>query len=186
MQIKSSSRTAVAVFAILAVGCARILPPSRPDPAPRMDPADQPRSAADQSGPAVLALLAQADAELEAGSNSRAIAKLENALRIESRNAFVWQRLAEVHLREHRLEQAETCAERSISQARGKPLTAIEIMDVLESSIPHDVDRPASRAYLASRLRELHPETNVPTANKKRANYRCVTFVLWQRHNCIY
>ena len=146
MQIKSSSRTAVAVFAILVVGCTRILPPSRPDPAPRMDPADQPRSAADQSGPAVLALLAQADAELEAGSNSRAIAKLENALRIESRNAFVWQRLAEVHLREHRLEQAETFAERSISLARGNPWLELKNWRVIARARLERDDRRGAEA----------------------------------------
>lgn len=120
-------RLLLAVVLLGSVGCAPTVP-VRPAPTPdsQRPPAEFPRAASEQSGPAVLALLAQADAELRAGANARAIAKLENALRIESRNPFVWQRLAQANLQEGRADQAEALALRSISLARGNPWVAME------------------------------------------------------------
>lgn len=111
------------VFFLAIAGCATPTRPMVPvpTPGPTRAPESWPREASEQSGAAVLALLEQADVEMRAGANSRAVAKLENALRIESRNPFVWQRLASANLLEGRLEQAESLAMRSISLARGNP-----------------------------------------------------------------
>lgn len=123
-------------------------------------PADHPRSAAEQSGPAVLALLAQADAALEAGAYQRAMSKLENALRIESRNPFVWQRLARVHLLEQRPDQAETFAERSLSLSRGNPWLALRNWQVIAEARRARGDRPGAEvaaAKVAELERQLEP-----------------------------
>lgn len=90
------------------------------------DPGSYPRSAAEASSPTVLALLDQARVETQAGRGDHAVAKLENALRIESRNPFVWQQLALAHLQQQRFDQAETVAQRSNSLARGNPYVEIE------------------------------------------------------------
>ena len=101
------------------------LPSDRPSSS-APDLASYPRSASEVSGAAVLSLLQQAHADTQAGRGEHAVAKLENALRIESRNAFVWQQLAQTHLQQQRLDQAETVAQRSNSLARGNPWIEIE------------------------------------------------------------
>ncbi len=121
--MKNSIQIPVALLALALAGCATPTRPTVPPPVsePSRSPDSWPRSASEHSGPAVLALLEQAEIEMRAGAHTRAIAKLENALRIESRNPFVWQRLASANLLEGRSEQAESLALRSISLARGNP-----------------------------------------------------------------
>lgn len=90
-------------------------------PAPASIPPDAPRSAEEMSGPAVQSLIAQARDEQAAGRAGQAIAALERALRIEPRNAFVWQMLGSSHLALGQMEQAEGTAQKSNSLARGNP-----------------------------------------------------------------
>lgn len=97
--------------------------PGAPAPSPygMQEDGDYPRSPEAVSGPAVLALLAQARDELAAGRPELAVAALETALNIEPRNPFVWQQLASTHLAQHLPDQAEHKAQRSTSFARGNP-----------------------------------------------------------------
>ncbi|HUS24637.1 MAG TPA: hypothetical protein VM369_06795 [Candidatus Binatia bacterium] len=94
-------------------------PPQRPSSAPpRPAPAGGwPRTPAEASGPAVLALLDQAAAQPAA----QAEATLERALRIEPRNPFVWQALAGVRLQQGMADDAETAAQKSTQLAGGNP-----------------------------------------------------------------
>ena len=61
----------------------------------------------------VLALVERADALRVAGDLSGAAATLERALRIEPRNAHLWNRLARVRLDQNRFAQAESLAAKS-------------------------------------------------------------------------
>lgn len=80
-----------------------------------------PQTAETVSGPAVLSLLKQARSEREAQRPDQAQAALERALRIEPRNAFIWQALASLHVEQQRAELAESTAQKSNSLARGNP-----------------------------------------------------------------
>src|SRR5687767_1999884 len=73
------------------------------------------------TGPAVLSLLSQAKTELSAGRPEKGAAALERALRMEPRNPFVWQALAQVSLAQNQPEQAEASAQKSMSFAKGNP-----------------------------------------------------------------
>jgi tetratricopeptide (TPR) repeat protein len=66
---------------------------------------------------AVIALVDGARADAEAGQLARAEAALERALRIEPKNARLWQELARVKLRQGDYAQAESLAVRSNSWA---------------------------------------------------------------------
>jgi predicted Zn-dependent protease len=90
-------------------------PDSRPaiarDPAPT-----DPRSSGSD---AALALMGEADRQLVAGNSDEAAATLERALRIDSRDPRLWQRLAVVRLQQNQPAQAEAMAVRSNGLARG-------------------------------------------------------------------
>ncbi len=68
---------------------------------------------------AVVALVAQAHTDLDAGRRDNAAAAVERALRIEPRNPLLWQELAKVRLAEGRHAQAEQLAAKSSSLAAG-------------------------------------------------------------------
>lgn len=91
------------------------VPDSRPalarEPAPEQAPAS--------GGGAVIALMSEADRQLVAGDADGAAASLERALRIDSRDARLWQRLAVVRLEQGHPVQAEAMAVRSNGLARG-------------------------------------------------------------------
>lgn len=85
------------------------LPARSTPPAIIAAPAEGPQA----QSPAVLALLAQADAQLQRGEIQQATGSIERALRIAPRDARLWSRLAELRLREGRPEQAEAMAAKS-------------------------------------------------------------------------
>ena len=92
-------------------------------PAPTTEPStaaeiETPRAAAPQS-PAVVALLDNADRQADSGKLDGAAAALERALRIEPRNAILWQRLADIRLRQKQPGQAESLALKSNTLAVG-------------------------------------------------------------------
>jgi tetratricopeptide (TPR) repeat protein len=109
----------------------RPLPPPEPSPAPAPSVASNPppapaspgvgqsaapaRGAASQSGanPAVVSLLNTASAQAQAGDYTRAAASLERAIAIEPNNAWLWHRLAEIRVKEGRLDQAVGLAAKS-------------------------------------------------------------------------
>ena len=70
---------------------------------------------------AVLSLYKQADQARAAHKYDHAEAALTRALRIEPRNAFVWQALASVHLAQHQYDFADNEAQKSTSLGRGNP-----------------------------------------------------------------
>ncbi len=80
-------------------------------------PEPQQNTPAPAASPAVVALLQDSQRQNDAGQPARAAALLERALRIEPRNATLWQRLADVRLRQGRAAQAESLALKSNSLA---------------------------------------------------------------------
>lgn len=109
--------------------------PGESAPLPPGQLAMYPRSAADLgTGPAVLSLLSQAQGDLSAGRPEQAQAALERALRIESRNPFIWQALAQVSLLQDQPEQAETNAQKSLSYARGNPFIEVDSWKLIASA----------------------------------------------------
>lgn len=73
--------------------------------------------------PAVVALLDNANRQAGSGNLDSAAAALERALRIEPRNASLWQRLADIRLRQKQPDQAESLALKSNTLAVGDAAT---------------------------------------------------------------
>lgn len=94
-------------------------PPQR---APVAPPGGYPRSLKDSNaGPGVLALVRQSQDSRANGRYDAAVGQIERALRIEPRNPFIWQALAEAHLLAGHPDQAESAARKSTSLGRGNP-----------------------------------------------------------------
>lgn len=87
------------LLVLLVAGCA-VVPQTRSLPAT-------------SSNPAVLTLLERAHSQSAAGELEQAGASLERALRIEPRNALLWQELARVRLDQGLYRQAESLAAKS-------------------------------------------------------------------------
>jgi len=103
------------------------VPTPAPQPPKPTPPAiSYPKTLQDSGASAgVLALARQADAARDAGKLDAAVSYLERALRISPRNPFLWQALAELHLRAKNGDQAESAAMKSTSYARGNPYVEI-------------------------------------------------------------
>lgn len=84
---------------------------------PQTAPPPRPQS------PAVVALLDNANRQAGSGNLDSAAAALERALRIEPRNAALWQRLADIRLRQKQPDQAESLALKSNTLAVGDAAT---------------------------------------------------------------
>lgn len=69
--------------------------------------------------PAVVALLDSAGRQSGSGEYEQAAASLERALAIDPRNAWLWHRLAQVRLKQGRLDQAAGLAAKSNTLATG-------------------------------------------------------------------
>ncbi|HEY5994910.1 MAG TPA: tetratricopeptide repeat protein [Gallionellaceae bacterium] len=80
---------------------------------------------------AVVSLLEQAQAESGAGKHEAAGASLERALRIEPRNPWLWNELAQVRLAEGQYAQAITLARKSNSFSGGKRRVQAENWQVI-------------------------------------------------------
>ncbi len=118
-------------LAMVVAGCATTrLPPSRPAPAPAPPPVKPPAPppsgarthpyrppkvarARPQPARAVRVLLERAEDQRRAGDLTAAANTLERALRIDPRNARVWNRLAHVRLAQGRYRQAVGLAAKS-------------------------------------------------------------------------
>ncbi len=101
-------------------------PTPLPDTRPPLNP-NLPKSI-ETSGAAapVVSLVKAARASLKAGRPDEAGASLERALRIEPRNAWVWQALSALHVVTQQGEQAESEAKKSTSLGRRNPYLEIE------------------------------------------------------------
>jgi hypothetical protein len=93
--------------------------PMETTPAPE---SETPHAAAPQS-PAVVALVDNSDRQAGSGNLDGAAAALERALRIEPRNAGLWQKLADIRLRQKQPGQAESLALKSNTLAVGDKAT---------------------------------------------------------------
>jgi tetratricopeptide (TPR) repeat protein len=111
-------------------------PPVMPAPSPygQRDDSSYARSTEEVSGPAVISLLNRARGDLAAGRPEQAMASLETALQIEKKNPFVWQQLAQAHLKRYQMDDAEITAQRSNSFARGNPYIEIENWRVIAAA----------------------------------------------------
>ncbi len=110
----------IAVWLLLLAGCAGV--PSQPEAIPRQ-PGEaitiEPAPATEISGnPAVVALLGRARVDSASGRREAAGASLERALRIEPRNAWLWNELAQLRLVQGHYGQAITLAQKSNSLGR--------------------------------------------------------------------
>jgi hypothetical protein len=95
--------------------------PENPVP-PAVVPQNFPHSITESdAGVAVLALWKQAQTARSANHLDQAESYLTRAIRIDPRNPWVWQDLAEVHLAGRQLDQAENEAQKSTSYGRGNP-----------------------------------------------------------------
>lgn len=96
-------------------------PSPLPDTRPPLNP-NLPKSI-ETSGAAapVISLVKAARASLKQGRTDQAGASLERALRIEPRNAWVWQALAALHIVTQQAEQAESEAKKSTSLGKRNP-----------------------------------------------------------------
>ena len=92
------------------------LPDAAAGPVPPGDSAAPPGQA-QPPNPAVVALLNDANRELQGGRYDRAAASIERALAIEPRSAWLWHRLANARLRQDDLGQAAALAAKSNSLA---------------------------------------------------------------------
>lgn len=73
------------------------------------------------NNPAVVALLDRAQLDTDAGRREAAGASLERGLRIEPRNAWLWQELAQLRLTQGQYAQAISLAQKSMSFAAREP-----------------------------------------------------------------
>jgi len=99
-------------------------PGEAPGLIPAPPPQNFPRTIDDLEPPApapVLYLVRQANSARAAGHADQSESYLERALRIESRNPFVWQALAGARLDLGRPDEAESAAQKATSLARGNP-----------------------------------------------------------------
>lgn len=85
-----------------------------------------PRTAAEVSGPAVVALISRAEQRGQSGDLDSAAASLERALDLEPRNPFVYQKLAATRLQQGQPEQAEALARKANSLAGENPFIKAE------------------------------------------------------------
>jgi len=86
-----------------------------PDDGPIVRPLQrQPAPPVPPGSTAVVALLEDAEQQSGSGRLDTAAVSLERALRIEPRNAQVWYRLAQVRMRQGKLDQAEGLATKSM------------------------------------------------------------------------
>jgi tetratricopeptide (TPR) repeat protein len=92
----------VLIIVLLLPGCSGVLPRFTPQTS---------------ENAAVLTLLSQADQNISVGQYQAAGVSLERAIRIEPRNPVLWQKLAQVRLKEGEYRQAENLAAKSSALA---------------------------------------------------------------------
>ena len=106
--------------------------------------------------PAVIALLDRSRLDTAAGKRETAGASLERALRIEPRNAWLWNELAQLRLAQGQYVQAITLAQKSISFAgRDRRLRAINWRVIGNARVAQGDSAGAEQAFkLAAELEQ--------------------------------
>lgn len=97
-----------------------------PDTRPPLNPSLPKSIEASGAAAPVISLVKTARAALKSGRTDQAGASLERALRIEPRNAWVWQALSQLHVVTQQGEQAESEAKKSISLGKRNPYLDVE------------------------------------------------------------
>jgi hypothetical protein len=93
------------------------VPPAELEPVAKDTP--EPAAVEPSPGPAVVALLNDADQYSAAGRREQAVASLERALRIEPGNPVLWHRLSRLRLQQGQWDQAIALAKKSNALTRG-------------------------------------------------------------------
>lgn len=133
--------------------------PAREKTKSQWPPDDVPRTAAEASGAAVMALLQKGERLAAAGKYRQASAVIERALNIEPRNPFIYQRLAEIRLQQGQPRQAEALARKSNSLGRNNPYLQVDNWALIAEALRAQgkllaAESAAGQAeYLRSRLR---------------------------------
>jgi len=110
----------------IAPGAGPVEPVPLPDTRPPLNP-NLPKNIEGSGAAApVISLVKSARTALKNGRTDQAGASLERALRIEPRNAWVWQGLSQLHIVTQQGEQAESEARKSISLGRRNPYLDVE------------------------------------------------------------
>jgi tetratricopeptide (TPR) repeat protein len=97
-----------------------------PDTRPPLNPALPKSIEASGAAAPVISLVKTARTALKNGRTDQAGASLERALRIEPRNAWVWQALSQLHVVTQQGEQAESEAKKSMSLGKRNPYLDVE------------------------------------------------------------
>ncbi len=126
-------------------------PVSEPAPEPALAPAPAP---APIQSAAVASLMDGARADVAAGRLANAAASLERALRIEPRNARLWQELARVRLKQGEYAQAESVAARSNSWAGSNNRLRAENWRLIAQAREARGDAAGARAALEAAERQ--------------------------------
>jgi tetratricopeptide (TPR) repeat protein len=109
-------------------------PPSSP-PLPVPPARSYPRSLQDSgASPAAISLVRQAQDARVGGHPDQSLALLERALRIESRNPFIWQAMASTQMDLQAWDQAESAARKSNSVAHGNPYAELTNWKIIAAS----------------------------------------------------
>ena len=90
-----------------------------PQPAPSVSRSRQTVKGPTAAPPAVLSLMQEAESSRSGGQLDNAAATLERAIRIQPRNAALWQQLARVRLQQDQPGEAEHLAKKSNVLAQG-------------------------------------------------------------------
>jgi predicted Zn-dependent protease len=104
--------------------------------------------------PAVLALLDDAEKQIQGGQVELAAAGLERALRLEPKNALLWSRLAEIRLIQKNWQQAYVLANKSNSLAQENRLLQRQNWQIIAQAKAAQGDM-AGLDQARSRIREL-------------------------------
>jgi predicted Zn-dependent protease len=112
--------------------------------------------------PAVIALLDRAQTDNATGQREAAGASLERALRIEPRNSWLWQELAQLRLTQGQYAQAISLAQKSISFAgRDHRLLALDWRVIGDARVAQGNSAGAEQAFkLATEFGQ--PELKAP------------------------
>jgi len=111
-----------------------------------------------KSGPAVVALLDDADRNTAAGKRERAIASLERALRIEPKNPLPWHKLSRLRLEEKNWKQALALAKKSNVLAAGNKVLQAENWKIIAhaSAALGDASGAAKAREMVRQLEKKH------------------------------
>lgn len=86
---------------------------------------------------AILALLDKAQVEIDSGREESAVATLERALRMDSKNALLWHRLALIRQHQHQWRQSLSLARKSNSLAAGNRDLHIANWEIIARASEH-------------------------------------------------